>query len=433
MSVLCARPSRGLRGQVSVPGDKSISHRALILGALAEGDTLIRGFLRAEDTLNTGRALGAMGVGLADHGTDLLVRGVGLRGLQAPHEPLDLGNSGTGLRLLMGVLAGQAFAATLTGDESLRRRPMDRVARPLGMMGIQVTGQGERCTPPVTVYGGTPTAIAYDSPLASAQVKSAVLLAGLYADGITTVREPARSRDHTERMLQGFGAGVRVDGLAVSVTGPAQLRGQTVAVPGDFSSAAFVLAAGLLCPNSVVTVTGVNLNPTRCALLAVLRRMGAPITVTNERTEAGEPVGDITIQGGPLAATVIEGDEIPALIDEVPVLAVIATQAEGTTQIRDAGELRVKESDRLAMMAGGLAQMGAQVQELPDGLVIQGPTSLAGGTVDARHDHRIAMSFAVAGLVSQEPVVISGAQSIETSFPGFGALMRGLGAHMEES
>lgn len=434
MSLLRVQRSPGLVGELSVPGSKSISHRAAILGALAEGETPITGFLTAEDTLNTARALCAMGVNIERLGAgEMIVRGVGLRGLGEPAGALDLGNSGTGMRLLMGVLAGQDFVATLTGDASLSRRPMDRIARPLGMMGIRVEGQGESCAPPVTVHGGQPRAIAYESPVASAQVKSAVLLAGLYAEGTTSVTEPAKSRDHTERMLQAFGAEVKVNGLEVRVEGGPRLRGRALSVPGDFSSAAYFIAAALLCPGSEVITRNVELNPTRAALLDALGRMGAEIEIVDERVEAGESVGDIRATAAGLSATRICGEEIPRLIDEIPLLAAIATQAKGTTEIRDAGELRVKESDRLAVTARGLRAMGAQVEELPDGLVIEGPTKLTGVGIDAQHDHRIAMSFAVAGLVAEGTTVITGAECIQTSFPGFATAMRGLGASIEEA
>lgn len=433
MSLLRIRRSRGVDGDLRAPSDKSISHRAAIIGAIAEGETSVSGFLPAGDTLNTARALREMGVAIEGLGTEeLVVRGVSLRGLRAPSGPLDLGNSGTGMRLLMGVLAGQSFAATLVGDASLSRRPMDRIARPLGLMGIRVEGQGERCTPPVTVHGGSPRAIAYHSPVASAQVKSAVLLAGLFCENATSVTEPAQSRDHTERMLAAFGARVTADGPTVSLEGGPVLRGRPVHVPADFSSAAYFLAAALLCPDSSITTREVILNPTRTGLLAALRRMGAHIDVSGERDVAGERVGDITSRTSALAAVTVGGEEIPRLIDEIPLLAVLATQAEGTTEIRDAAELRVKESDRISVVANGLRAMGATVEELPDGLVIHGPATLRGATIDARHDHRIAMSFAVAGLVAEGETVITGAECIATSFPGFASHLAALGAGVEE-
>lgn len=434
MSVLQVHgPAARLRGEVIVPGDKSISHRAVILGSLAEGVTTVSGFLTAEDCINTARALQQMGVAIEGLGeTELVIRGVGRCGLRPPTEALDLGNSATGMRLLMGVVAGQDFATTLTGDESLQRRPMDRIAEPLGQMGIEVVGQGERCTPPVTVFGGVPQAITYRSPMASAQVKSAVLLAGLNAPGTTTVIEPARSRDHTERMLAAFGAQVHVQSLQVSVQGQPELRGTEVVVPGDFSSAAFFLVAALLVPESEVTVRGVLLNPTRTALLEILQRMAADLQITNQREINGEPSGDITARPSHLTATEVGGDEIPRMLDEVPILALAATQADGRTIIRDAQELRVKESDRLATTAEILSAFGAQVEQRPDGLIIDGPTSLHAATVDSHSDHRIAMMAAVAGLVVKGETLITNAHCIRTSFPGFAGNLERVGVAITE-
>jgi len=421
----------GLRGELTVPGDKSISHRSVILGALSEGQTHISGFLDAADCRKTAQALAAMGVKIDNLGQEnMVVHGVGLRGLRDPGTLLDLGNSGTGLRLLIGVLAGQNFTATLTGDESLRRRPMDRIATPLGQMGIEVSGQGERCTPPVTIYGGQPRAITYHTPIASAQVKSAVLLAGLYAGGITTVIEPGPSRDHTERMLAACGAEVTVDRLQVSVIGSPHLRGQKIAVPGDFSSAAFLLTAALLAPDSQVTVRNVLLNPTRTGLLDILQRMGADVEVTDSRQVSGEERGTLTARTSELVATKVGRDEIPKMLDEVPILALIATQAEGSTVIRDAAELRVKESDRLATTAQLLQAFGADIEEQPDGLIINGPTCLHAATVSSYGDHRIAMTAAVAGLIAAGETVVEDTACIDTSFPGFADSLGRLGGEI---
>jgi 3-phosphoshikimate 1-carboxyvinyltransferase len=427
-----------LRGAIAVPGDKSISHRALLFGALATGETRIRGLLMSEDVHATLGCLRAMGV-CVDMGSspsprgegaggegEVRVLGVGPYGLQAPTGDLWVGNSGTTTRLLMGILAGQPFAATLAGDASLNRRPMDRVAIPLRLMGADVEGQGARITPPVTVRGRGLHGIAYTTPVASAQVKSAILLAGLYAEGETAVTEPSKSRDHTERMLRGFGARVAVDGLTVRLSVPQTLRGQEVTVPGDISSAAFFLVAGALVPGAEVTVRGVGINPTRAGVLDVLRAMGADLTVDNRREAGGEPVADLTIRHSPLHGTEIAGDLIPRLIDELPVLAVAAACAEGETIIRDARELRVKESDRVETVCRFLAAMGADIEAREDGMVIRGARALHGAPVSADGDHRIAMSAAVAALVADGETTITGADTIATSFPGFTDLLQGL-------
>jgi len=422
---VCA--GQGFQGEIRVPGDKSISHRALLFGALADGETDISGFLDSEDTDATAGCLRAMGVQIT-RGDVVRVRGVGLHGLHVPGQPLWVGNSGTTTRLLLGILAGQSFPTTLEGDASLNRRPMDRVALPLRQMGAEVDGQGPRCTPPVTVRGGRLRAIAYASPVASAQVKSAILLAGLSAEGLTTVTEPEKSRDHTERMLRGFGVVVEEDGLTVGVRGGQTLRGQTVVVPGDISSAAFFLVGAAIIPRASVTVRGVGVNPTRSGLLDVLRAMGADLTLSNLREEGGEPVADLTVRHGALRGTEIGGSLIPRLIDELPVLAVAAAVADGVTVIRDARELRVKESDRIVTVARFLRAMGAEVEEREDGLVIQGGRPLHAADVESDGDHRIAMSAAIAALAAGVPATIRGAASIATSFPNFPALLRELGA-----
>jgi len=430
---LRVRACEPLTGSVGVPGDKSISHRAAILSSVAEGVGRIEGFLQADDCLRTADALRALGVYIDPLGADVIeVHGEGLDDLHAPDRPLELGNSGTGMRLLMGLVAGREFATTFTGDESLSRRPMDRIARPLEQMGARVEGRGERCMPPVTVHGGHLRGIEYHSPMASAQVKSAVLLAGLSAEGRTTVVEPAASRDHTERMLAAMGADIEVDGLAVTLRPGRPLQARSMRVPGDFSSAAFLLVAALLVEGSHITTGEVLLNPTRTGLLTALQAMGADIGIAGRHEEAGESVGDVSARAGALSAAEVGGDLIPRMIDEVPLLAVAATQAGGTTVIRDAGELRVKESDRLAAMAQVLGAMGGQVAEREDGLEITGATPLRGATIDSRHDHRVAMSAAVAGLIAEGETVIEGAECIETSFPGFPAALRGLGAECIE-
>lgn len=429
MATLRIQPGDHFSGDITVPGDKSISHRALLFGALAEGETTITGFLASEDTEATAACLRAMGVNI-DMGDVARVQGVGLHGLQAPKEALWTGNSGTTTRLLMGILAGQPFTATLRGDASLAKRPMDRVAIPLRMMGASVEGQGERCTPPVTIQGGLLHGITYASPVASAQVKSAILLAGLYATGETAVTEPQKSRDHTERMLRGFGVPVDEDGLTVRVHDGALLTGRPIAVPGDISSAAFFLVAGAIVPGARVTVRGVGINPSRAGILDVLKAMGATLTSENERLEGGEPVADLTVEHGPLTATTISGPLIPRLIDELPVLAVAAAIADGTTVIADARELRVKESDRIATVSRFLRDMGAEVEEREDGMVIHGGRPLRGAEVESHGDHRVAMSAAVAALAAGVENRIHGAETIATSFPSFTALMRALGARL---
>jgi 3-phosphoshikimate 1-carboxyvinyltransferase len=433
MRRLRVRPASRLAGRLRVPGDKSISHRAVILGGIAAGESSIRGFLTGDDCLRTARAMQALGVPIDGlPGASLRVHGVGLRGLRKPKHPLDMGNSGTGMRLLIGLMAGQGFEATVTGDESLSRRPMDRIAVPLEQMGARVIGRGDQVLPPVTVRGGPLRGVTYRSPMASAQVKSAILLAGLNAEGQTTVIEPARSRDHTERMLQAMGADLQVDDLAVTLTPGPPLAAQDVTVPADFSSAACFLVASLLVPAADVLLEDVLLNPTRAALLECLQAMGAEVNVLGRREVAGEPVGNLSARPDGLLCSEVGGEMIPRLIDEVPLLAVVATQAEGKTAIRDASELRVKESDRLAAIAHTLTAMGARVQELADGLDIVGPTTLHGAAVSSHGDHRIAMAAAVAGLVAEGETVIEDTECVDTSVPGFVESLRALGADCVE-
>jgi 3-phosphoshikimate 1-carboxyvinyltransferase len=404
-----------------VPGDKSISHRAAILGALARGTTRVSGFLRAEDCLSTLRCLRALGASIDERGNDLEIRGSALR---EPEEILDVGNSGTTIRLLAGVLAGQAFHSVLTGDASVRRRPMDRVADPLRRMGARISGRQAGRLAPLAIDGGGLRGIAYATPVASAQVKSAVLLAGLFADGETVVQEPSQSRDHTERMLGAFGAEVVRDGLTTRLRGPQVLRGAEVRVPGDLSSAAFLLVAAALVPGSELQIADVGLNPTRAGVLDILKMMGAAVEIRDLRDEAGEPVGTVWVRAGRLHGVTIGGALIPRAIDELPVLAVAASLAEGETVIRDAAELRVKESDRVEALARELGRLGATVEAQPDGLAVVGARRLRGGSVRSGGDHRIAMALAVAGLCADGPVTIDDPACIETSFPGFADLLR---------
>jgi len=420
-------------GTLRMPGDKSISHRALMLGALAEGDTHISGFLEAEDCLATARALASLGVQVERRApTEMLVHGVGMHGLSPAEEPLDMGNAGTAMRLMMGVLAPQRFDSTLIGDESLMRRPMERVAVPLQMMGARIQTQEGR--PPVRIRG-TPhlRAVQYSVPVASAQVKSAVLLAGLYASGITRVTEPAPTRDHTERMLGAFGASLRREGRSVALDGGIGLRGARVSVPADFSSAAFFIVAGCLAAERPLLLPNVGINPTRTGLIELLRRMGADIRV-REIGAAGpdaEPVADMEVRRSSLRGITVPESLVPLSIDEFPVFFIAAACANGETLVRGALELRVKESDRLAAMAAGLAVLGVEHQLLPDGLWIRGAGSLGGGAVESRGDHRIAMAFAVAALRARAPIEITDVANVATSFPGFLRIARKAGLKIE--
>lgn len=418
-----ANPDLSLNGTIQVPGDKSISHRALMLGALASGETQIRGLLLGEDPRSTAACFRALGAQVSELNSELVtVQGLGLGRLQEPDQVLDAGNSGTTLRLMMGILASHPDRLfTVTGDASLRSRPMGRVVTPLRQMGAQIWGRKGDTLAPLAIRGQQLQPIHYHSPIASAQVKSAILLAGLMAAGQTTVTEPALSRDHSERMLRAFGAEVRVDSETCSATvlGPAQLHGQPVIVPGDISSAAFWLVAGAIVPGSDLLIENVGVNPTRTGVLDVLLEMGADITLENPREAAGEPVADLRVRYSKLKACTIAGDIIPRLIDEIPVLAVAAAMAQGTTIIREAQELRVKESDRLSAMASQLNRMGAQVTEQPDGLEITGGHLLKGTEVDSFDDHRIAMSLAIASLVAAGTTCIHRAEAAAISYPVF--------------
>ena len=417
------RPVRRLTGECEVPGDKSISHRAALLGALADGPTEVQGYLEGEDCLRTITAIQMMGVDVTKKGPGhYRIAGAGLGGLVEPADIIDCGNSGTTARLLVGFVAGQPFWTLLTGDESLRRRPMKRVAEPLTRMGATIVGRSDGGRLPLAVRGAErPRAIAYDTPIASAQVKSAILLAGLRADGPVTVREPAPSRDHSEVMLRAFGVRVeRPDARTVTLH-PGPLRGTAIQVPGDISSAAFVLVAGLIVPGARVTVHRVGVNPTRTGLLDVLASMHAPLTIDAQRGSdaSGEPMASLTVSAGPLEATTVAGAVIPRLIDEVPALAVLAATARGTTEIRDATELRVKESDRIAVLGRELSKMGVRIEERPDGMAIPGGQRFRGARVVSAGDHRMAMALVVAGLVADGETLIEDAACVQTSFPTF--------------
>jgi len=415
------RSPKRLSGTVEVPGDKSISHRAALFGAIASGRTEVTGYLEAEDCLNTFKAVRALGALVTRKGPGhYLVDGAGLLGLREPDQIIDCGNSGTTARLLMGVLAGQPFWTFLTGDDSLRRRPMRRVGEPLTRMGATVVGREDGSRLPLGVRGARPLkAITYDSPVASAQVKTALLLAGLWADGPVVVAEPARSRDHTERMLTGFGARLSVDGRTVTLTPGAELRGQGIAVPGDISSAAFLLVAGSIVPEAEITVSGVGVNETRAGILEALESMGARVGRSHAALAAGEPVADLTTGSATLRGALVGGPMIPRLIDEVPVLAVAACVAQGRTRITDAAELRVKESDRIRSIATELCKLGARITEAPDGVEIEGGARLRGTRVQSGGDHRMAMALCVAGLVAEGETVVEDTECIRTSYPGF--------------
>ncbi|MBP0013446.1 MAG: 3-phosphoshikimate 1-carboxyvinyltransferase [Roseofilum sp. SBFL] len=412
-----------LQGKIQVPGDKSISHRSLMLGSLAQGETTIAGLLIGEDPQSTAACFRAMGVNITKlNSEEVKVNGLGLGALQEPTDILDCGNSGTTMRLMLGILASHKDRLfSVTGDGSLRSRPMSRVINPLKQMGAQIWGRKNHTLAPLAVQGTQLQPIHYHSPIASAQVKSCILLAGLMAEGETRVTEPALSRDHSERMLAAFGATVKRDPQTHSVTvvGPAQLSGQSIIVPGDISSAAFWLVAGAILPDSDLMIENVGINPTRTGVLEVLEQMGADIEFLNQRIVTGEPVADLRVKSSRLHGCEFGGDLIPRLIDEIPILAVAAAFAEGKTAIKDAAELRVKESDRLAVMASELSRMGANITEHPDGLEIIGSTPLKGAEVDSHTDHRIAMSLAIAALNAQGKTTIHRAQAAAISYPSF--------------
>jgi len=414
-----------ISGRLEIPGDKSISHRAVILGALSNRRCTVENFLEGNDCLATVEALRALGVRIERDGGKLDIYGGGLEGLHPPQGPIDCGNSGTTARLLMGVLTGQPFEVELRGDESLSRRPMDRVTKPLSEMGAFFHPAGDHAGRlPLKIYGSRSVRpITYKSPVASAQVKSAVLLAGLYASGTTTVEEPIRSRDHTERMLRASGVDIVEEGNCISLVGTATVRASSFVVPGDISSAAFFLAAGLLLGSEELIIKGVGVNPTRTGFLDVIKAMGGTVRQINTTTSGGEPIADLGVRKSALKGARIGGEIIPRLIDEIPVLAALATQADGETLITEAQELRLKESDRLAALQEELSKMGARIQETSDGLLIKGPTALKGAVVQSHGDHRLAMSLAVAALAATGDTVIEDVACVATSFPNFWQLL----------
>jgi 3-phosphoshikimate 1-carboxyvinyltransferase len=425
-----AQPVADIGGSITVPGDKSISHRALMLGGIARGTTRVHGFLASEDCLATLGALRALGVGVERPApTEVIVRGAGPSGLSGAGAPLDMGNAGTAMRLFMGLLAGQSFDSTLIGDASLMRRPMERVAAPLRAMGARIDTRDGR--PPVRIHGGQALhAIDYTLPVASAQVKSAILLAALQAEGATSVSEPAPTRDHTERMLQAFGCELQRDGPRVRLAGGQPLVGIEIAVPGDFSSAAFFLVAGCLAARDGLTIRNVGVNPTRTGLIDLLRLMGADIAVEPLATTGPEPVADIRVRASALRGVRVPEALVPLAIDEFPVFFIAAAAASGETLVTGAGELRVKESDRLAVMAAGLEALGVGCELLPDGIRIQGGP-MGGGRIDSRGDHRVAMAFAVASLRASAPIEIEDVANVATSFPGFADIARAVGLRLD--
>lgn len=411
--------NHGLRGEVTVPGDKSISHRSVMFGAIAKGLTEIDGFLQGADCLSTISCFERMGVSIENRGERVLVFGNGMHGLKEPDGVLDCGNSGTTTRLLSGLLSAQPFCVTLTGDESIRKRPMKRIITPLSQMGASIKSVNNNGCAPLFIEGQRLHGISYQSPVASAQVKSAVLLAGLYAEGETRVTEPYLSRNHSELMLAHFGADVRTEGTTAVLRPARELFGQKISVPGDISSAAFFIAAALMVPGSELLIRNVGINPTRDGILTVCRSMGADIEILNPSAGSGEPVADLLVRHSSLHGTEIGGAVIPTLIDELPVIAAMACLAHGKTVIRDAAELKVKESNRIAVMTEGLSAMGARVEETADGMIIHGGSPLHGAVIDSRKDHRIAMTFAVTALAASGQTEILDADCVSISYPGF--------------
>jgi 3-phosphoshikimate 1-carboxyvinyltransferase len=408
---------------IAVPGDKSISHRSIMLGAIANGTTTVRGFLRGGDNMATMGAFRSMGIQIDDDGETVLIHGKGLHGLSEPDDVIDCGNSGTTIRLITGLLAGQSFFSVVTGDQYLRKRPMKRVVEPLTRMGARILGRNQGGLAPLAISGGSLSAIGYESPVSSAQVKSAIMLAALYADGETSVREPSLSRDHSERMFRLFGASLEVFKSGVTVKGGVELRGQDISVPGDISSATFFMVAALITPGSELLIRNVGVNPTRTGGIDILRAMGGDIQLLDQREVSGEPVADILVRSSRLKGCAIAGSVVPRAIDEFPVICVAAACAEGVTTIREARELRVKETDRISAMATNLRKLGVMVDECDDGMTVTGVERLSGGNVDSFGDHRIAMSLAVAALVSTDGITIADTDCVATSFPTFFPLL----------
>ena len=417
---------KSLKGEITVPGDKSISHRGVMFGAISEGITELTGFLDGADCRSTISCFKAMGIDITQEHDHVIIHGKGLKGLSAPSKMLDVGNSGTTTRLISGILAGQKFISSLNGDESIQKRPMGRIITPLTSMGAHIKSIKDNGCAPLEIGGAPLHAIHYDSPVASAQVKSCVLLAGLYADGVTSVTEPVISRNHTELMLKGFGADIKSEGLTASIAGGPRLIGQKITVPGDISSAAYFIVAGLICPNADLLIKNVNTNPTRAGIIQVAKNMGGNIELLNERIVSGEPVADIHVSSSDLHGCEVSGEIIPTLIDELPVIAIMAACAKGTTVIKDAAELKVKESDRIATVTENLKNMGCDITPTEDGMIIVGGNPLHGALISTYKDHRIAMSFAIAGLVADGETSFDDEGCCVISYPDFFETLKAL-------
>lgn len=423
MNSITIQPAASVRGEIIVPGDKSISHRSIMLGAIANGVTTVRGFLRGEDNMSTMHAFRAMGVDIADDVETIRITGRGLHGLKEPENVLDCGNSGTTIRLITGLLSGQSFFSVVTGDQYLRKRPMKRVVDPLSRMGAQISGRKGATLAPLAINGRPLKGIEYQSPVSSAQIKSSIMLAGLYADGETSVSEPSLSRDHSERMFSYFGASLVRRDNGVTVRGGVELTAQEVTVPGDISSAAFFMVAALITPDSELLIKNVGVNPSRTGVIDVLQAMGGDIQLVDLREVSGEPVADILVRSSRLKGISISGSVVPRAIDEFPVICIAAARAEGVTSIREAKELRVKETDRITAMADNLRKLGIMVTETEDGMDITGSEQLLGGIVDSCGDHRIAMSASVAALVAAGAITVTDIGCVATSFPTFFPLL----------
>lgn len=421
MNTKTIKPIKSINATITVPGDKSISHRAVMFGAIAKGDTEITGFLTGDDCMSTISCFKRLGIDIEVDGEKVIVHGKGLYGLSQPTEILDVGNSGTTIRLISGILSGQKFNSTLNGDSSIQKRPMKRVINPLSQMGAKINSREGYA--PLEITGTQLNAIEYTMPVASAQVKSSILLASLYANGETVINEPIASRNHTEIMLNYFGANIKNENGKITSTPVEELYGNSFNVPGDISSAAFFIVAGLIIPNSEITITNVGINPTRTGIIDALIQMGGNIEIINKRTSGGEEVGDIVVKSSLLKAITLEGDIIPRMIDEIPVFAVAALCAEGTTIVKDAQELKVKESNRIATMSAELGKMGAIITETEDGMIIKGKQALYGTITESHLDHRVAMSIAIAGLTAQGETIINNADCVGISFPSFYELL----------